>query len=269
MFDPQAMNHENCYKAFADNLDRPRTIDIAHNMLFHKKSHELQQKNNLYFLDIVEAASYAYTSEKFKFDFDYFQENNQNFQKNYSNMKRTESRDEYALNRYIESLFIQIDKDLDTEIYEYRNFQNILAPYSGAELERLQTMLYEIIRIYTYKWLSLLAFDLDAFDVASIYHDYAVVLYGGGAVQIGYDSKKYFQEELSTNNTKAANIGAKNKKVFRQKKKIEYFEIHKKKGLSNLTATAEYIKQYVDIDEEPAYSTVYSWLREANKGNFS
>lgn len=126
MFDPQAINNKNYYKAFTDNLDRPRTIDIAHNMLSHRKCHELQQKNNLYFLDIVEAASYAYTSEKFKFDLNYFEDNKASFQKNYSNMKRTESRDEYALNRYIESLFIQMDKDLDIEIHEYHNFQNIL-----------------------------------------------------------------------------------------------------------------------------------------------
>lgn len=72
MLDPRTINNKNCYKAFADNLDRPRTIDIAHNMLYHRKCHELQQKNNLYFLDIVEAASYACTSEKFKFDLNYF-----------------------------------------------------------------------------------------------------------------------------------------------------------------------------------------------------
>lgn len=114
-------------------------------------------------------------------------------------MKRIESRDEYALNSYIESLFVQIDKDLDIEIYEYHNFQNILACYSGAELERLQIMMYEIIRIYTYKWLSILAFDFDVFDVASMYDDYAVVLYSGGAVQLSYESSNYFKERLSIN----------------------------------------------------------------------
>ena len=269
MFDPQAINNENSYKAFADTLDRPRTIDIARNMLSHQKCHELQQKNNIYFLDIVEAASYAYTNEKFRFDLNYFQDNKTSFQKNYSNMKRTESRDEYALNRYIESLFIQMDKDLDIDIHEYHNFQNILSPYSGAELKRLQIMMYEIIRIYTYKWLSILAFDLDAFDVASIYHDYAVVLYGGGTVQLSYESSDYFKEQLSISNTRAANIGAKPKQDFRKKKKIEYLEIHENKGFANLTATAEYIKQYIDTDEEPAYSTVYRWLREAYKGDFS
>jgi hypothetical protein len=269
MFDPQAINNKNYYKAFTDNLDRPRTIDIAHNMLSHRKCHELQQKNNLYFLDIVEAASYAYTSEKFKFDLNYFQDNKASFQKNYSNMKRTESRDEYALNRYIESLFIQMDKDLDIEIHEYHNFQNILAPYSGAELKRLQIMMYEIIRIYTYKWLSILAFDLDAFDVASIYHDYAVILYGGGTVQLSYESGAYYKEQLSISNTRAANIGAKEKKDFRIKKKLEYIAIHRNKGFKNMRATAEYIKQYVDTDEKPAYETVYRWLREANKGDFS
>ena len=269
MLDPQTINNKNCYKAFADNLDRPRTIDIAHNILSHQECHELQQKNNLYFLDIVEAASYAYTDEKFKFDLNYFQDNKTSFQKNYSNMKRTESRDEYALNRYIESLFIQIDKDLDIEIHEYNNFQNILAPYSGAELKRLQIMIYEIIRIYTYKWQSIIAFDLDAFDVASIYHDYAVVLYGGGAVQLSYESSNYFKEQLSISNTRAANIGAKEKKDFRKKKKLEYIEIHRNKDFKNMRATAEYIKQYIDTDEKPVYDTVYRWLREANKGDFS
>lgn len=269
MLDPQTINNKNCYKAFADNLDRPRTIDIAHNILSHQECHELQQKNNLYFLDIVEAASYAYTDENFKFDLNYFQDNKTSFQKNYSNMKRTESRDEYALNRYIESLFIQMDKDLDIEIDEYHNFQNILAPYSGAELERLQPMMYEIIRIYIYKWLSILAFDLNAFDVASIYHDYAVVLYGGGAVQLSYESSNYFKEQLSIINTRAANIGAKPEKDFRQKKKIEYLEIHRKRGLKNMWATADYIKEYIDIGEQPAHSSVYSWLRAANKGDFS
>ena len=112
MFDPQAINNQNCLKAVIDIIERPRTVDIARNILFDDKCHELQQKNNIYYLKIIEAAANAYIDEKFKFNRSYFQENITVFHKGYTSRKRTESKEVYALNQYIETLFVKIDKDI-------------------------------------------------------------------------------------------------------------------------------------------------------------
>lgn len=260
MFDPQAINNQNCFRAVMDNIERPRTIDIARNILFHDKCHELQQKNNIYYLEIIEAASHAYIDEKFKFDFSYFQENLIVFQEGYTSRKRTESKDEYALNRYIETLFAKIDEDIDTEIYEYHNFQKILASYSGAELDRLKHMIEELIRIYLYKNLSLLAFELNAFNVALTYHDYAVVLYSGGVVQIDYESENYLQREISAKNAKAANQRWEKTNSKRPDRKMRYYKTMTEKNLSSAAKAAEYIV-INDNEEKLAYSTILRDLR--------
>ncbi|WLP93336.1 hypothetical protein [Psychrobacter sp. M13] len=268
MFDPQALNNQNCFRSVMDNIERPRTIDIARNILSHEKCHELQQKNNIYYLEIIEAAANAYINEKFKFDLSYFQENLTIFQEGYTSRKRTESKDEYALNRYIETLFAKIDKDIDTEIYEYHNFQKILAPYSGSELDRLKYMIEELIRIYLYKDLSLLAFELNAFDVALTYHDYAVVLYSGGVVQIDYESKNYLQREISAKSKKAINKRWDKNNQDRPDRKKKYLKIMREKNFSSAAKAAEYIV-INDNEEKLAYSTILRDLRVAVRGNFS
>lgn len=268
MFDPQALNNQNCFRSVMDNIERPRTIDIARNILSHEKCHELQQKNNIYYLEIIEAAANAYINEKFKFDLSYFQENLTIFQEGYTSRKRTESKDEYALNRYIETLFAKIDKDIDTEIYEYHNFQKILAPYSGSELDRLKYMIEELIRIYLYKDLSLLAFKLNAFDVALTYHDYAVVLYSGGVVQIDYESKNYLQREISAKSKKAINKRWDKNNQDRPDRKKKYLKIMREKNFSSAAKAAEYIV-INDNEEKLAYSTILRDLRVAVRGNFS
>ncbi|OXL24648.1 hypothetical protein [Psychrobacter sp. DAB_AL32B] len=268
MFDPQAINNQNCFRSVMDNIERPRTIDIARNILSHEKCHELQQKNNIYYLEIIEAAANAYIDEKFKFDRSYFQENLTIYQKGYTSRKRTESKDVYALNRYTENLFAKIDEDIDTEIHEYHNFQKILAPYSGAELDRLKHMIEELIRIYLYKDLSLLAFDLDAFDVALTYHDYAIVLYSGAVVQIDYESKNYLQREISAKSKKAVNKRWEENNQDRPNRKNKYLKIMREKNFPSAAKAAEHI--YINENEKNlAYSTILRYLRAAVKGDFS
>lgn len=268
MFDPQVINNQNCLSAVMDNIERPRTIDIARNILSHEKCHELQQKNNIYYLEIIEAAANAYIDEKFKFDLSYFQENLTVFLRGYTSRKRTESREEYALNRYIETLFAKIDEDIDTEIYEYHNFQKILAPYSGAELDRLKNMIEELIRIYLYKDLSLLAFDLNAFDVALIYHDYAIVLYSGGVVQIDYESKNYLQREISAKNTEAINKRWDKNNQNKADRKKRYLKTMRERKFSSAAKAAEYI--FINENKENlAHSTILRDLRAAVRGDFS
>lgn len=267
MLDPQTLNNQNCFRSVMDNIERPRTIDIARNILSHEKCHELQQKNNIYYLEIIEAAANAYINEKFKFDLSYFQENLTIFQEGYTSRKRTESKDEYALNRYIETLFAKIDKDIDTEIYEYHNFQKILAPYSGAELDRLKYMIEELIRIYLYKDLSLLAFEINAFDVALTYHDYAVVLYSGGVVQIDYESKNYLQREISAKSKKAINERWKENNQDRPDRKKKYLKTMREKSFSSAAKAAEYI--FINENKQNlAHSTILRDLRAAVKGDF-
>ena len=126
-----------------------------------------------------------------------------------------------------------------------------------------------IVEVYLYKTISILAYRLDVYDVALMYHDFAMTTYSGGIIEVSYDSGNYLKSEISKKNTEVANIGAKPKQDLRKKKKIEYLAIMKEKGFTSYADTATYIKQFVDTDRTPSYRTVYQWLSQADKGNFS
>jgi len=101
-----------------------------------------------------------------------------------------------------------------------------------------------------------------------MYHDFLIVTYSGGTINVSYDSGKYFKNKLSKENTKAANARWAAQREYRQQKKKEYMQIKKDQGFEKNTHAAKYIKKHIDTGEEPTEEYVYKLLSEATKGNF-
>lgn len=148
-------------------------------------------------------------------------------------------------------------------------FHKILISHSIEEIKRIGIMLDEIFRIYIFKSISLIAYELTAYELCLKYHDFAMCLFASSVVQIGYDRNDYFEKMASLNGIIASEARWAPQTEYRQQKKKEYLQIMTEKGFTSYADTAAYIKQHIDIDKTPSYRTVCQWLSQADKGDFS
>ena len=262
-------NFKNVNSAIEQTISKPRTIDIARRMLEHGTCHIHKQRNNIFFLNSVEASANIYVDMNFKFDVEYFFKNIKRYSEGYDPEIHNIDIEQYALNRHIESNFIRIDESLDNTENKRDTFYKILTPHSIEEIKRIGTMLDEIFRIYIFKSMALIAYELTAYELCLKYHDFAMYLFAGSAVQIGYDRNDYFEKMASLNGAIASEARWAPQVEYRQQKKKEYLAIMKEQGFKKYAETARYIKKHIDTDEKPTYEYVYKLISEAAKGNLS
>jgi len=262
-------NFKSINSAIKQTISKPKTIDIARHILEHEPCHNHKQRNNICFLDRVEASANIYVNMKFEFDDGFFGENIEKYSEGYDCEMHNISKDQYAFDQYLEGIFIEIDQSLDATDNKRDIFYNILAPYSKEEIARIGTMLNEVFRIYIFKSIALKAYELDAYELCLKYHDFAMYLFAGSSVQIGYDRGDYFRQMASLNGTIASETRWASQAKYRKDKKIEYLEIMVKHDFTKYAEAARYIKLHIDKDEKPTYEYVYKLISEAAKGDFS
>lgn len=262
-------NFKNVNNAIEQTISKPRTIDIARQILEHETCHIHKQRNNIFFLDSVEVFAKNYVNERFKSNNEYFKKNIKKYSEGYDPEIHNFNIDQYALNRYIETKFIKIDESLDNIENKREIFHKILIPHSIEEIERIGIMLDEIFRIYIFKSIALIAYELTAYELCLRYHDFAIYLFSGSAVQIGYDRNDYFEKMASLNGIIASEARWAPQAEYRQQKKKEYLAIMKEQDFKKYAETARYIKEYIDTDDKPTYEYVYKLISEAVKGNLS
>ncbi|MGO3898243.1 MAG: hypothetical protein ACTJH0_10635 [Psychrobacter sp.] len=233
------------------------------NALLRKKKH------NLLFLEDAKAISVQYVRENFKVDTSYFLDNIDSFSTEHEDSGFAGSKEEYALNQYIGELFSKIAISLNELLSDTSKFNHILSKYSSSESKRLSLKFLEVFRIYAFKELSFIAYHTEAFNIALMYHDYAMQLYFSSSKSIFYDSADYFRKLSSIQGTKAAKTRWAPQAEYRQRKKKEYLHIKVTQGFNKNTKAARYIKDYIETDEQPSYEYVYKLLCEATNGNFS
>ena len=262
-------NYRNLSNAIEVILGMPENLGIANNLYNHEQCSDLQKKNNLIFLEDAKTISVQYVRDNLKVDTSYFLNNIDSFSAKHEDSGFAGSKEEYALNQYIGELFSKIAISLNDVLSNTSKFNHILSKYSSSESERLSLKFLEIFRIYAFKELSFIAYHTEAFNIALMYHDYAMQLYFSSSKSIFYDSADYFKKISSVQGTKAAKTRWASQAKYRQRKKKEYLQIKEGQGFTKNTDVATYIKEYVDTDEKPTYDYVYKLISEASKGNFS
>ena len=262
-------DYRNLSNAVAVILGMPDDIGMANNLYNHEQCNNLQKKNNLIFLEDAKAISVQYTRENFKVDTSYFRNNMDSFSTVHEDSGFAGNKEEYALNQYIGELFSKIAISLNEVLSNTSEFNHILSKYSSSESKRLSLKFLEVFRIYAFKELSFIAYHIEAFNIALMYHDYAMQLYFSSSKSIFYDSADYFRKISSVQGTKAAKTRWAPQAEYRQQKKKQYIKIKEDKGFTKNTDATRYIKKYIDIDEKPSYEYVYKLISEASKGDFS
>lgn len=258
--------YQQCYEAVKQSLQRPSTLNIANQILKHQDCHELQQKNNLFLLHLIKDTVEMYVEDKYKFDASYFLDNIELLAQGYEGDSFC-GKELYAMNRYIELLFSEIDSDFENDYETETNFRNLFIKFSGDELKRLNCMTKEIARIYMYKTFSDIAFKSEVFNTALLYQNYGMMLFHASIMQMNYENKNYFKQMASVDNALAAFARWEESNKQRKEKKQQYLNIMKEKGFTTYAEAADYIKREVDTGKKPAHSTVKRWLSEADKGN--
>lgn len=252
-------------------LSVPTNFNIAESMLQHSKCSVLEKENNIIFLANIEQKTISYCKKNFNFKFGL--DDFKNYPLSNEHVDECRATGEIELNyrrhRYIENALSKLFSDFINNPENYVPFRAKISLFQESEIDRLNSNVESIVEVYLYKAISILAYRLKAYDVALMYHDFVMTTYSGGIIEVSYDSGEYFKSEQSKKNTKAANVGAEKKRSLRQQKKKEYLQIMIEKGFTSYADTATYIKQYVDTDKTPSYRTVYQWLSQADKGDFS
>lgn len=252
-------------------LSVPTNLNIAESILQHSTCSVSEKKNNIIFLAHIEQKTISYCKNNFNFNFDLEDFKNHPLSSEHVDecIATGEIELTYRRHRYIENALSQLFSDFINNPDNYAFFKATTSSFQKSEIDRLNFNLESIVEVYLYKTISILAYRLDAYDVALMYHDFVMTTYSGGIIEVSYDSGKYFKSEQSKKNTEAANVGAEKKRALRQQKKKEYLQIMKEKGFTSYADTAAYIKQHIDIDKTPIYRTVCRWLSQADKGDFS
>lgn len=252
-------------------LSVPTNLNIAESMLQHSTCSVLEKTNNITFLGHIQQKTISYCKKNLNFDFDLNDIENHPLSSEHLDecIATGEIELTYRRHRYIENALSQLFSGFINNPNNYTFFEATISFFQESEIDRLNSNVESIVELYLYKTISLIAYHLDVYDVALMYHDFLMTTYSGGIIEVSYDSGSYFKSEISKKNTKAANTGAKDKRFFRQKKKEQYLQIMKEKSFTSYAKTAEYIKLNIDTDESPTYRTVEKWLSEADKGDLS
>ncbi|SJM38478.1 hypothetical protein A1019T_02475 [Psychrobacter pasteurii] len=261
-------DYRNLSNAIEVILGMPEDIGIANNLYNHEQCSELQRKNNLVFLEDAKATSVQYIQQSFSFDTDYFLKDIDKFSNGYNESGFAGNKDEYALNKYIGELFNIIAINLNEILSNSSEFNHILSKYPSSEAQRLSLKFLEVFRLYAFKELSFIAYHIKSFNIALMYHDYAMQLYFSSSKSIFYDSADYFRKISSIQGVKAAKARWSDQRKYRQQKKKEYLKIKKDQGFKKNTDAANYIIENTNSEEELNYDYVYRLLCEATNGNF-
>lgn len=252
-------------------LSVPTNLNIAESILQHSTCSVLEKENNIIFLEHIQQKTLLYCKNNFNFklnldDFESYPLSSEHLDEC---IATGEIELIYRRHRYVENALSQLFSDFIKNPNNYTSFKATISSFQESEIDRLNSNVESIVEVYLYKTISLIAYHLDVYDVALMYHDFLMTTYSGGIIEVSYDSGKYFRSVQSKKNTEAANVGAKPKQDFRREKKIEYLKIMREKRFSTFAQTATYIKQYIDTEPKPSYRTVCKWLSEANNNNFS
>lgn len=250
-------------------LGVPTNLDIAEKILQHNKCSDLEKNNNLIFLNNIEQKAHTYCKENFNFDLDDFQ--NYSLPSIYLEecIATGENSGTYLLHRFTEDIYSKLFSDFIQNPESYIPFKATDSSLQQSELDRLNRHLKTIVELYLYKAISISAYHLGVYDVALMYHDFLIVTYSGGTINVSYDSGEYFKNKLSKENTKAADARWAAQREYRQQKKKEYMKIKEDQGFEKITDAANYIIENSNTEEELNYDYVYRLLREATNGNFN
>lgn len=254
--------------AIEKTLGVPTNLDIAEKILQHKKCSDFEKNNNLVFLNNIEEKALTYCKENFKFNIDDFA--NYSLPSIYLEECRAtgEKTSTYLLHRFAEDIYSKLFSDFINNPESYTPFKATDSSFQQSELDRLNRNLKTIAELYLYKAISISAYRFEVYDVALMYHDFLIVTYSGGTINVSYDSGEYFKSKLSKENTKAADARWTARREYRQQKKKEYMKIKEDQEFKKNTDATKYIKEYIDTGEEPTYEYVYKLLCEATNGNF-
>lgn len=260
-------DHRNLSNAIEVILGMPEDLGIANNLYNHQQCSNLQKKNNLFFLEDAKALSVQYTRENFKVDTSYFLNNIDSFSTKHEDSGFAGNKEEYALNQYIGELFNKIAISLNEVLSNTSEFNHILSKYSSSESKRLSLKFLEVFRIYAFKELSFIAYHTEAFNIALMYHDYAMQLYFSSSKSIFYDSADYFRKISSVQGTKAAKTRWADNPEYRERKKKQYLEVMLEQGFTKCTVAMRYIKENIDEEGESSFEYAYELLRQAYKAH--
>lgn len=260
-------DHRNLSNAIEVILGMPEDLGIANNLYNHKQCSNLQQKNNLFFLEDAKALSVQYTRENFKVDTSYFLNNIDSFSTKHEDSGFAGNKEEYALNQYIGELFKEIAISLNEVLSNTSEFNRILSKYSSSESKRLSLKFLEVFRIYAFKELSFIAYHTEAFNISLMYHDYAMQLYFSSSKSIFYDSADYFRKISSVQGTNAANTRWADNREYRERKQKQYLEVMLEQGFTKCTVAMRYIKENIDEEGESSFDYAYELLRQAYKSH--
>ena len=249
-------------------LGVPTNLDIAKKILQHNECSDSEKNNNLVFLNTIEQKAHTYCKEHFVFDIDDFE--NYSLPSIYLEecIATGEKEGTYLLHRFTEDIYSKLFSDFINDPESYTPFKIADSSLQQSELDRLNRHLKTVVELYLYKAISISAYRLEVYDVALMYHDFLIVTYSGGAINVSYDSGEYFKKKLSKENTKAADARWAAQREYRQQKKKEYMKIKEDQGFKKNSDVAKYIKENVDTEERPTYEYVYEILCQATKGNF-
>ena len=255
--------HKLMYKAFELSLSRPTNSQIAKTILSNEDCNKVQSVNNLSFLSRVQSAVVT------------FLQRNELEYKKYNNLKGSPKCEcDYDCDCYLNEFIMPAFKDLALKFEPYIKdnslINHILEEYTVEEKERLLNCnLREVLRLMLYKGLAYLAFEHGLYDVSCWHHESAVLMYGGSIAGESFDPSEYVENELSDRNRKASDARWQQHREEKKERKEKYLKIMKDKGFSTYSDAATYIKQHVDTDKKPSFSTVCRLLSQADKGDFS
>lgn len=251
-------------------LSVPTNLNIAESILQHSTCSVLEKKNNIIFLGYIEQKTISYCKNNFNFNFDL--DDFKNYPLSSEHVDECIATGEieliYRRHRYIENALSKLLSDFIDNPDNYAFFKATISSFQKSEIDRLNFNLESIVEVYFYKTISILAYRLDVYDVALMYHDFVVTTYSGGIIEVSYDSGKYFKSEISAKNTKNINKRWGENNQNRPDRKKKYLKTMREKNFSSAAKAAEYIV-INDNEENLAYSTILRDLRSAVNGNFS
>lgn len=249
-------------------LSVPTNLNIADSILQHSTCSDSEQKNNIMFLDDIEQKAISYCENNFNFDLEAFENYSLPSEHLDECIATGENEAKYLLNRYTEDILFKLFSDFINNPENYAPFRATTSSFQESEIDRLNCNLESIVEVYLYKTISILAYRLDVYDVALMYHDFVMTTYSGGIIEVSYDSGKYFKSEISAKNTKNINKRWDENNQNRPDRKNKYLKTMREKNFSSAAKAAEYIV-INDNEENLAYSTILRDLRSAVNGNFS
>ena len=260
----ESHQHRLLNTAFELNLSMPTNDLIANAIFYDKDCNEIQSKNNLSFLSLIESYIDRLVRQS---ELDYKKDN-------YFNGSPDCSCDydcECNLNIFVMSAFKNIARQFNLDVDTNETLVNTaLASYTTEEQQRLLSCnIPEVLRIIMYKSLSCLSYELGFYYVSCKHHEVAILIYGGAISDVSFDEVSYVEAVASNIGRKAAGVRWSKHNQTRPEKKKQYLQIMDEQNFTTFAETATYIKQHIETGKKPSYRTIELWLSQASKDDFS